>query len=284
MRPIKNKQIRMRKLLYLLIAAMMAAVAWGQDVDTEQARKDSLRTIDADTVNSLPNIGIIGDVITGYRLTGVPVNTDEFIHIDTIMVTNRHRNAVRLYHIDSEGNRVRKIVVLRDRWAGLPDDLSMWSETNLKGETCTGEAGYKLAALTKKEYEIAKRLDDIWGEIFEASYPAGYEYWSGDRDTIRNRPGYEIVCYSDSLRLEEIPDMGTKQRRYTRELMTYTGSDGKSYCLAAPNWHTRQADYTEEASDGKYHCRWMFCSPRESDYWMRKYKKYYGLEKPYISM
>ena len=283
---------------------MMAAGAWGQDVDTDSiyyARKDSLRTIDADTVNSLPNIGIIGDVITGYRLTGVPVNTDAyyirldstiiatdtgkyFIHIDTIMKTNRHRNAVRLYHSDSGGNHVRQIVVLRDRWAGLPDDLSMWSCTDAKGEAYTGLAGFKLAALTPKEYEIAKRLDDIWGEIFEASYPAGYEYWSGDRDTIRNRPGYEIVCYSDSLRLDEIPDMGTKQRRYTRELMTYTDTEGKTYCIAAPNWHTRQADYTEEASDGKYHCRWMFCSPRESDYWMRKHKKYYGLDKPYISM
>lgn len=257
-----------------LITLLASALA--QDSDSlYYARKDSLRSLDKDTANSMINIGIIGDVFTGYNIDAVPVDQN----------ADNHPNAVRFYHKDKIGNRVRQIVVLQDRWNNLPDDLKLWSEEASEGILLTGLAGFKLAALTPKEYAVAKSMGDIWGECFEVCYPIGFPYWDADRNTCENQPGYEMVCYSDSVQLESIPTGWITQRKHSREIMHYTDSTTmRSYMCAAPNRRTGQADYTLEASDGKYECRWIMASPAEESYWMRKYKGYHGLEKPYIDM
>ena len=298
----------MRKILYILLAAMMAGMAWGQDIDTDSiyyARRDSLRAIDRDTASAMLNLHTIGDVIFGFDLDIEPCYPEEtytvndtsyyvvegetYTYVNTKTIENKHRNAIRFYHKDKHGKRVRQIVVLQERWPNLPADLATCGETygeSMSEYDWTGLAGFKLAALTPKELEVAKRLGDVWGEIFEVSYPRGYPYWSDQKDTIPNYPGVEIVCYSDSITdIRTFVNIGGTQRRYTRELMNYTDSiTGLSYQCAAPNRTTGQADYTLEASNGKYETRWMMTSPAEQAYWMRKYKKYYGLEKPYISM
>ena len=287
---------------------MMAGMAWGQDVDTDSiryARRDSLRAIDRDTANSMLNLHTIGDVISGFKLDIEPcfpeetytvsdtsysvINGEAHTYVSTKIIENKHKNAIRLYHKDKHGKRVRQIVVLQERWNNLPPDLATCGETyggNMAKYSWTGLAGFKLAALTPKELAVAKRLGDVWSEIFEVSYPRGYPTWSDRKDTIPNYPGAEIVCYSDSIKdIRTFVKIGGTQRRYSREIMNYTDSvTGLSYQCAAPNRSTGMADYTPSASNGKYDTRWVIPSPAEQAYWMRKYKKYYGLEKPYISM
>lgn len=281
---------------------------WGQDVDTDSiyyARRDSLRAMDRDTANAMLNLHTIGDVFAGFELDIEPVCPEEsyvvndtsyyvidgetYTHVSTKTIENKHKNAIRFYQKDKHGKRVRQIVVLQERWPNLPEDLATCGETygeSMERYNWTGLAGFKLAALTPKELSVARRLGDVWGDIFEVSYPRGYQYWSQQKDTIPNYPGVEIVCYSDSIAdIRTFVNIGGTQRRYSREIMHYTDSTTmRSYMCAAPNKSTGMADYTLEASDGKYETRWMMTSPAEEAYWMRKYKKYYGLEKPYISM
>lgn len=280
----------------------MAGMAWGQ---TYESVEDSLLAIDRDTVNSQLSLGTVGDVFAGFDIGIEPAHPLEYyiyadsshytfdgndyvlVSYDTIQ--NKHRNAIRFYHKDKQGNKIRQIVVLRDRWSNLPEDLATCGESyegRLESYTYTGLSGFKLAALTPKEYTVAKRLGDIWGEVFEVCYPRNYPYWSDQKDTIPNYPGYEIICYSDSIAdLRRFTDIGPKQRRYSREIMSYTDSiTGIKYLCAAPNRSTGMADYTPSASNGKYDTRWVIPSPYEQAYWIRKYKRYYGLEKPYISM
>ena len=280
----------------------MAAVAWGQ---TYESVEDSLQAIDRDTINSQLVLGIVGDVFAGYDIGIEPayplayyvyqdtahsyIDGNDYYTLTYDTVQNKHKNAVRFYHKDKNDKKIRQIVVLRDRWPNLPEDLATCGESYEGGMgeySYTGLAGFKLAALTPKEYTVAKRLGDIWGEIFEVCYPRGYQYWSDQKDTIPNYPGYEIICYSDSIHdLRKFTDIGPKQRRYSREIMSYTDSiTGIKYMCAAPNKSTGMADYTPSASNGKYDTRWVIPSPAEQAYWMRKYKRYYGLEKPYINM
>lgn len=254
----------------------MSVSAFAQDSDSlYYARKDSLRTLDKDTANSMIQLGVIGDVFSGYNIDAVPVNEN----------SEKHPNAMRFYHKDKLGNRVRQIVVLQDRWNNLPDDLKLWTEEGTDGTILSGLAGFKLAALTPKEYATAKYLGDIWGECFEVCYPKGFPHSEAERDTCANYPGYEFICYSDSVPLESIPTGWPTHRRYSREIMNFTDSTTmKSYQCAAPNIGTGQADYTKEASDGKYETRWMMCNPTENRYWIEKYKNYLGIEKEYITL
>lgn len=267
----------------LLVSLAASFVAMAQQTQQEIAdslaivRRDSLRALDRDTINGMIKLDIVGDVISGYPFTVTQAYPDSIVWNDTITInggpstsvihnreTNNHRNAFRWYHIDRDSNKVRQIVVLREKWTNLPADLRSYSEA---GKTI--EAGYKLAALTPREYKLMKKQDKIWGECFEASWAAGV--YNHNLDTTPNYPGMEIVCYTeDSLPTWKLPRLGPHQRLNSLEIMTYEVGN-TTYLCAAPNHRTSQADYTQEGSDGKYHCRWMLCSKEESDYWWKKY-------------
>lgn len=267
----------MKQLFLLFICLLTTAALQAQDTgDDYYNRRDSLRAIDRDTANSMINVGIIGDVISGYAFTVEPAYPDPVEWTDTFRINgleefgvseyserNRHPYAFRWYHIDRDSNRVRQIVVLRQQWHNLPDDLRSYTET---GKTIT--TGFRLAALTPREYREVKKQGMVWGEVFEAAWPDGIT--NHNRDTMPNVPGMEIVCYNeDSLPVWKLP-YGPVHRLSSCEIMTYEAG-GKTYLCAAPNPISCSADYTQEGSDGRYECRWMLCSDKEEEYWWEKY-------------
>lgn len=248
-------------------------------------RRDSLRALDRDTTggNNI-HVGIVGDVISGYSFDVEQAYPDsvEWDETETLNgVTyvnhyceyNQHKMAFRWYHKDYAGKRVRQIVVLRTRWTNLPDDIATYTETHYStGEPIyTVDGGYRLAALTQKEYKELKERNLIWGECFECCYAAGTERMT--QEEKERTIGYEIVCYNeDSLPLWKAPTLGAHQRKITREIMSYTDpTDGKDYMCAAPNKTTSTADYTKEGSDGKYETRWVAVSDQEAERWWQKY-------------
>lgn len=202
---------------------------------------------DRDTVNSIPEIGIMGDVVSGYTTTVIPYEGSSTRYY--------------WYHADPHQNPVRQIVVLRKKWPNVPEDI------------LAGDGGYMLAAVTAKEYAELKAKDLIWGECWQVRYPEGiYKY---NKDTVPNVPGYEIICYE--LGNELYPEYGPEQRAATRELMSYKDTiNGKeqSFLTVAANITTASADYTPEKTNGKYSTRWMMCDEKESSYWMEKWKKH----------
>ena len=289
-----NRLLQIIFLLCSLLTTNVQAQGNMYDVPLEErdslwyARRDSLRALDRDTTGgNMPHVGIMGDVISGYDFTVEQAYPDSIVWDETDTIngntnliytchfceTNRHPNAFRWYHTDYFGNRVRQIVVLRTRWQNLPADIASYTESNdyPGAYSYSVEAGQHLAALTPKEYAEAKRLDMIWGECFEAAYAAGTE--TLPEEEKKGIIGMEIVCYNeDSVPLWKAPSLGPRQREITREVMNYLDPQtGKSYMCAAPNRTTGQADYTLEASDGKYETRWVLADEQESERWWQKY-------------
>lgn len=282
----------------LLLCALLLAATGGQaqnlnDVPLEDrdstwyAKRDSLKELDQDTgEGNILHLNIVGDVISGYDFTVEPAYPDSIVWDDTTCLNgnpdipiishhneeNKHSKAFRWYHTGPNGRKVRQIVVLRSRWPNLPDDLKNHTETYGTGGNVifSVEAGYRLAALTPKEYAECRKLDLIWGEIFEAA-------WADGTDTIpedeRSKvPGMEIVCYTeDSIPLWKASAYGPEQRKLSREIMSYTDpATGKDYMCAAPNHTTSRADYTRAGSGGKYETRWLLASEEESQSWWQR--------------
>lgn len=287
----------MKHLLLLCISLLMVVSSQAQnlnDVPVEErdsawyAKRDSLLALDRDTsIGNIIHLGIIGDVITGYNFKAEPAYPDSIVWDDTTFISssdidsfyvthynedNKHPHAFRWYHTDNKGNSVRQIVVLRICWPNLPDDLKNHTETSYDGSEVlfSVEAGYRLAALTPKEYAEYKSRDLIWGECFESSWPEGTDTLTIEEK--RKIPGIEIVCYSeDSLPLWKAPYIGPDQRKISREIMHYTDTlDGKSYMCAAPNYTTSHADYTKAGSGGKYETRWITADETESASWWQR--------------
>lgn len=289
-----NRLLQIIFLLCCLLTTNVQAQGNMYDVPLEErdslwfAHRDSLRALDRDTTgdNNI-HVGIYGDVISGYDFTVEQAYPDSIVWDETGIIngntnliytshfceTNRHPNAFRWYHTDYFGNRVRQIVVLRTRWTNLPGDIATYTETHYStGEPFyTVEGGYRLAALTPKEYKELKERNLIWGECFEAAYAAGTD--TLPEEEKKGIIGMEIVCYNeDSVPLWKAPSLGPRQREITREVMNYLDPQtGKSYMCAAPNRTTGEADYTLEASDGKYETRWVLADEQESERWWRKY-------------
>lgn len=245
----------MRHLYILLLAAILPSVSWGQ-ADFTPIDADSMAVIDSDTASSIPEIGIVGDVLSGYGLT----STDN----------DAESKRFKMWQRDANGTPVRRIVVLKERWPNAPADIL----ENPEAEEGSGDGGYKVVAVTEREYETLVRDSAIWGETWQVSYPWGIS--DQNRDTVPNRPGYEIVCYQKGR--EKAKSYGVESRKYSRELMVFhdTLPDGKviPYLCAAANLRSMMADYTPGSTGYKYGTRWMFCSPEESDYWLEKWKAY----------
>ena len=107
------------KRLFLFLLCFLPLAAWTQETEPidppeeeQLSHWDSIRIIDSDTVNSLPEIGILGDVLTGYSILGTVFGDDEI---------NKQR--VRLWQRDANGNPVRQLVVLKERWPNTPPDI-----------------------------------------------------------------------------------------------------------------------------------------------------------------
>lgn len=252
------------KRLFLFLLCFLPLTAWTQETEPidppeeeQLSHWDSIRIIDSDTVNSLPEIGILGDVLTGYSILGTVFGDDEI---------NKQR--VRLWQRDANGNPVRQLVVLKERWPNTPPDILFNPEAEAGGES----GGYKLAAVTPAQYEALKRDSAIWGEAFQMFYPDGIT--EKNRDTVPNRPGYEISCVQ--LGCEWAPFIGIASRVYSREMMAFrdTLEDGTvlSYMCMAANITSCHADYTPGKTGYKYDTRWMLCDETESKYWMDKWK------------
>lgn len=252
-------------------------------------RRDSLRWADRDTsAANIPNVNIIGDVISGYNFTAEPawvgdpyierIDTITTINgsplqtpiYDTITAKNNHPNAFRWYHTDPHGNKVRQIVVTTLRWDNLPEDLMVFEEESPNGEKLSDLCGQRLAALTPKEYKEYRKLGLIWGEVFEVCYAEGTHNLP-DEERIKVI-GMEIVCLRDSAQGYRIPPYNIGLRYNSREIMTYTDpSTGKDFLCAAPNRYNGKCEYTLEASNGRYETRWTLASDEESDRWWKKY-------------
>lgn len=259
----------MRQFSFLFAVVCLSLLGWA-DAQAQSlgywANPDSLLAVDRDTVNAQLNIGSVGDCISGYDVTVEPVYPDGTTGVS-------HPQAFRWYHIDKLGNKVAQIVVLQEQWHNLPPDLALWHEDTANGQRLTGKAGFKVAALTPKELAEARYHHEVWGEVWEACYPKGIT--NANRDTMPNYPGYEIICYCDSVDLNQIPKYGPAHRSYSRELMTYTDSATMTnYLCVAPNWGTGGADYTPGVTGGKYNTRWIVPSKKETDYWWNKYLKF----------
>ena len=246
-----------------LILSLLPLAAWAQETEPidppeedQLSHWDSIQIIDSDTANSLPVLGILGDVLSGYGIMGTVFGEDEI---------NKQR--VRLWQRDTNGNPVRQIVVLNERWPNTPPDILFNPEAEPGGE----DGGYKLAAVTPSQLEALKRDSAVWGEAWQMFYPDGID--NKNRDTVPNRPGYEISCVK--LGCEWAPFLGEASRIYSREMMSFrdTLDDGTvlSYMCMASNITSCHADYTPGRTNFKYDTRWMLCDEEESQYWMRKW-------------
>lgn len=236
----------MKKVILLLALLPVALGMMAQEAE------EPVWMNDRDTANSIPHVGIVGDVVSGYKTT--------------VEATLKSDDRLYWYQKDDNGNPIRKIVVLKEKWPNAPQDI------------LEGDGGYKVAAVTDKEYQRLWSTGAIWGEVWQFRYPEGIDKFN--HDTVPNVPGYEIVCYQLG---EDFPfTWGEEMRKATRELMSFTDSTTMtSYMTVAAN-KTVGADYTPSKTNNKYDTRWMLCDDYESEYWFSKWQRYQDADKQYL--
>lgn len=239
----------MKKIILFLASACLALA--GGNV---WAQNDPLCT-PFDTTGCMLDLDVAGDVFAGYRLKGIPREG----YPDTLRC--------RYYHLDPFGTPVRQIVVTREKWANCPADLLVnaedvalnqfngrWSYLEL------GDGGYRLMAVTPKEYKELKERDMIWGEWFD--------YYEEKPDIEGGYPIIHIDCYPDEWQWYH-------GYQYSLEVMVYTDpSTGYEYMTVARN-PTLKADYTQCVTGGKYNSRMIGVSREQEREWIDKSREVY---------
>lgn len=220
-----------------------------------------------DTTGCVLDLDIAGDVFSGYRLKGVPRES----YPDTVRC--------RIYHLDPFGVPVRQIVVAKEKWANCPGDIivsvadttsvvdtvyTSGSEVLIKRWPSTwleaGEGGYRLMAVTPKEYRELRRLDKIWGEWFD------YKHF--DSDIEGGHPINVLECYPDRWQYN-------RSRMYCLEVMVYIDPEsGQGYMTLARN-PTEEADYTRCKTGGRYDTRMIGVNPESERRWIDKSRSVY---------
>lgn len=252
----------MKRLIYLLAFVLFPVMVWAQgsiwDVPFEErdsvweAKRDSIGRIYGDTYDGLINVGCIGDVFTGYDIMPDTVGVPAYVSH-----TGRRTNRFKFYHVDPLKQKVRQIVVLRDKYK------------NFRTNPMDTDGGNKLAAVTPKEYLELCRQDLIWGEAWEVCFPKDYPH---SKDTIISYPGYEFVCVEKGY--EEIASWGTEYLLHSKELASFKDTiDGmeKEFVCMVRNITIGRADYLEEKSWLHSYNRWMIGRKDPDDYWLRKW-------------
>lgn len=230
----------------MVVMAMLAAL----QMSALAQSYEELVKMDKDIENSNLRIGAMGDVFSGYSIGWESAAEGE-----------NHKYAARWYQNDILGRHVRQIVVLKEKWDNVPKDI------------LAGDGGYKIVAVTPKEYSELKYYNEIWGEIWEFAFPEGINKYSAD--TIPFKVGYELTCYSNERDLWYIPEYGIDQRKYSREVMIYTDSvTNIDYMTVAENKQTGQADYLPSKTGGKYDTRFIAPTRSETEYWWEKFNKW----------
>lgn len=241
----------MKKFSIYLVAMLLSAVnvVYGQtetDTDTTTVT-NTITAEDLDTTNCTVQLGVWGDCFSGYQLaTETLSGNTEF---------------AKLFHVDKYGHKVRQIIVLKEKWENTPDDL------------LEGDGGYRIAAVTPREYAILALADTIWGEYWAMCYPPGINNYN--KDTVPNTPCYEICCYKSGY--EGKATYGPTARENSRELMHFNDTiNGVVYTYAAmaENKTSHEADYTPGKTNGKYNTRWMCCDPQETEQLRKKRNEY----------
>ena len=208
--------------------------------------------IQPDTVGLTPSINHYGDPINGYHL-----------YFDSIGLPSAQ---YRVYQVDDKVRPVKQVVVLKEVYSFAPADLRD-STFTVGGQEYHVQGGLKVAALTDREYQAADAANMIWGEAFTWYYnPVGY------RDTSIWTPNFEIT----------VRKAGTEQQERSPanclELMTfdvYDTASGQFYSVmcAAPDVDCGWADYTPQASEGRYNCRFGWINKYEYKRWMDRLSK-----------
>ncbi len=238
------------KNLYLHIILIVLALFTGASV----AAQDAAICTPFDTTGCVLDLEVAGDVFAGYRLKGFPREN----YPDTLRQ--------RYFHLDPFGEPVRQIVVTKEKWWNCPDDLlvnaddvTFSANRYRRSYLSEGDGGYRLRAVTPKEYKELRDKNMIWGEWF---------------DCIEEKSDIEgghdlrvIVCYPDRFSTYH-------GFRYCLELMVYTDGTGQEYMTVARN-PTNGADYTRCATDGRYDCRMIGVNIEEERHWMDKSKEVY---------
>lgn len=228
----------MKKYIYTLLFALSAMLCVAQDYD-----------------NYLIDLDVMNDPVSGYRYAYEIVP-------DTNTLSSLQKEGLhRWYQSDILGNKVKQIVVLREKYANCPQEI------------LDGDGGYKVAALSKKEMITARHNGDILTEIWQLRAPEYRSVKYYERNG--NKPGWEILCY---LSIDDVPMYGAEQRAATRELMIFSDSiTGKRYMTVAKNYLTGVADYTptSDSTGGRYDTRLMqTLSRQEEAYLWRLYKEW----------
>lgn len=226
----------MKKYIYTLLLAIVATLCVAQDYD-----------------NYLIDLDVMNDPVSGYRY-GYEIVPDTNTY-EPLQKVGLHK----WYQCDAFGNKVRQIVVLKEKYANCPKEI------------LDNGGGYKVVALTPKEMISAHYYADILTEVWQRRSP---DYRSTKwYEAHGNKPGWEILCY---LSIDNVPMYGAEQRAATRELMIFCDSiTGKRYLTVARNYLTGVADYTptSDSTGGRYDTQFMQTLNRQEERYLWKVYK-----------
>lgn len=139
-------------------------------------------------------------------------------------------------HVGGEGKLLRRVVVLRERWDNVPEDI------------VKGGGGYRLAALTEEDYAHGKANGEVWGEVFQIREPVEMGGWTPDETAS------ELVVFPLGHETD------TVEEGVALEVMYYKATvDGeiKRFLTVAEN-KTERPDYTYRLTGGRYDNQWYF--------------------------
>ena len=199
----------MNKFICLIILVLFPLTINGQRLTVEE------------TLGWTLNMDIVSNPFSGYKLKEVPFT----------YTSKGKPERVKIYQVDSNGVLIRQIIMSKDKWPHAPEDL-----------TEKKDGGYRLYAVTPKEYAALSAEDRILGEVFECRAPQ-YMY---DNEILAP---VELVCIPYEYE-------STQYRTMANEIMYYT-YNGKDYMSCGRNYWECEAEYTAEKTNGLYNC-YMF--------------------------
>lgn len=220
-----------------------------------QARRDSLAKLHRDNGDMHIEIGCVGDVLTGYDIVFDTIGCHA--SYDRYGRNPGYYTHFKIYHVDKAMRKVRQVVVLREKWPNTPVEI------------LADNGGFKLAAVTAREYIELNRADAIYGEEWDICLPSGVK----EKDSIPNVPGYEITVLERGF--ETMERYGRDFVEHTKEIMSFSDTiqgEPRKFLCAAHNLIIGRADYTTGRS---YYpsdeSNFILGRPDKNDYWWRKY-------------
>lgn len=219
-----------------------------------QKKRDSIARLHHDEGDLQIVLECSGDVLTGYAVMFDTIGCHRSYNPYT--KEKRTYSHYKMYHVDDAMHKVRQVVALREKWPNTPDVVLAQG------------GGYKLAAVTPREYIELDRADAIYGEEWDICYPGSVK-----RDSVRNVPGYEIVVLERGY---ETVDRGFSEYiDHSKELMSFTdtvrGEERKFLCVAY-NPRIGYSDYrTGQSLYGIAESNFVISHKDKNDYWWRKH-------------